>query len=310
MTHVLAAVMVAWHLIFATMMMMGVGGGTPPAQPAGYQGPADLVASPSAFWGLRAVSAAYAAAQGKLINACLPLDALCTDINSDTSGNLSASMLATLGCNNTTSICTVKTLYDQSGALACAASTVCDVTQATAGNRPTLVLAGAANGCPSTSLPCMAFVLASAQCLVSANSYTQAQPLSIENVSIRTGNTSTAQRVIGFTLAAASLGYGAANLANISFGTLQTVAATDSAWHALQGIGSNTVGALAVDGATTAANNGINAPAAQIEIGARSTSCVNGAFDGKMTETGVWPIAFSAGNIADLNSNAHSYWGF
>jgi hypothetical protein len=304
------ATLLTWHLILATMMMMGIGAETPPAQQVVYQGPGDVVSGASAFWGLRAYNAAYAAAQSKLINACLPLDALCTDINSDTSGNLSVSMLATLGCNNTTSICTVKTLYDQSAALACAGSTACDITQATAANRPTLVLAGAANGCPVTTLPCMAFVRASLQVLKSANTYTQAQPISVELVGIRTATFTSANRAILFGAGVAPFiqWTNSANTMSISAGTVQTLSVSDSSWHAVQGVWSNTVGSLSADGVTSTANNGTSTPAGVVDIGANANG--SAGLDGKLTEAGIWPIAFSAGNISGLNSNAHTYWGF
>ena len=90
-------------------------GGSPPS----YTGPGDVVSGAVAWWGLRAYNGTYAASLGKLANICTPLDAVCADVNSDTSGNFNLSGTGALLCNNSTSICTVKILYDQSGALSC-----------------------------------------------------------------------------------------------------------------------------------------------------------------------------------------------
>lgn len=297
------------NFAFAQVSLTGAGLAKPNAV-AAYSGPGDVVSGASAFWGLRAYNNAYAVAQKKLANICLPLDAVCADVNSDTNGNFNISAVGTLTCNNSTTICTVKTLYDQSGALACAGGTACDVTQATIGNRPTLVLAGAANGCTNIALPCMAFALASTQCLFTSVGYTQAQPLSLHMVAIRTGNLTTVQQGIGFSAVAQVMGWSSTAVVRITFGTPQTVAATDSAWHNIDGIASNSVGALSVDGATTTANNGTGAPsAAQIEIGSRSIACLQ-PLDGKMNETAIYPFAFNAGNFSGLNTNVHTYWNF
>ncbi len=286
------------------------GGGLPtPAIPT-YTGPGDVVASASAFWGLRAYNVAYAAGLNKLANVCLPADSVCADATSDANGNLVLpGSLST--CANAVTICTVKTLYDQSGALACAAGTNCDVTQATIANRPTLVIPGAANGCPTTAGYCMAFVRANALRLASSNAITLSQPISLEFVGNRTGTTSNGQGALAFNSATQQIGWNAGtNAIRIGFGTFQTLAANDNTWHAVQGVASNTVGSLNADGAGSAANNGANAPAAAtIVLGCQASAGTN-CVDGVMTEAGIWPIAFSGANIAALNTNQHNYWGF
>lgn len=288
------------------------GAGLPkPTAVASYSGPGDVVSTAAAFWGLRAYNGAYAAALSKLANICAPLDAMCADVSSDVNGNFNLSAVGTLACNNTVSICTVKTLYDQSGALACAAGTACDVTQVTIANRPTLVVPGAANGCPSTAGYCMAFALASVQCLFTATSFTLAQPFSYHSVGIRTGNVTTLQNMLAFTSAAQLLGFSnAANTVRVAAGSAVTAAGNDSVWHNIDAVINNTSGALAVDGASTAGTVGASAPSAVvIEFGARSTACIQ-SLDGKMIEGGIWPVAFSGANLTALNSNAHTYWGF
>ncbi len=278
---------------------------------ASYTGPGDVVASASAFWGLRAYNAAYATGLNKLANICLPADAVCADATSDANGNLVLpGSLST--CANSVTICTVKTLYDQSGALACAAGTNCDVTQATIANRPTLVIPGAANGCPTTAGYCMAFVRASSQCFASANAFTQTQPFSFSFVGNRTGSTTSANIAVGFAVSAESIGWQvSANVGRMNFGTVfAPTGFNDNAWHAAQIIANGASSAFDFDGTSATGNAGTNAPSAvAILIGAGVSACAS-ALDGKLTEVGIWPIAFSAGNISGLNSNAHTYWGF
>lgn len=280
------------------------------ASAVAYSGPGDVVASASAFWGLRAYTAAYATGLGKLANVCTALDAVCADVSSDANGNFNISAVGSLACNNTVSICTIKTLYDQIGT-GCGGSN-CDVTQATIANRPTLVVAGAANGCPSTSLPCMNFAGASSQCLAGTNSYTQAQPFSISLVGQRPTPGSIAVSV-GF-LSTRYVGWAvSANTVNSKWASaspITTASASDAAYHSLQFIISSSIGSISVDGATTAGNSGTGTPATAPVIGAGSTNCVTTPLSGFIAEAGIWPIGFSAGNISGLNSNAHSYWGF
>src|SRR6266436_5012205 len=119
---------------------------------ATYVGPGNVISGAVTFWGLRAYSASYASGLGKIANICTPLDAVCADVSSDVNGNFNLAAVGSLTCNNSVSICTVKTFYDQVGT---ACSGPCDMTQATIANRPTLVVPGAANGCPTTAKFCM-----------------------------------------------------------------------------------------------------------------------------------------------------------
>lgn len=298
----------AWH----SVLQVSVGGA-----PAAYQGPGDIVASAAMWWGLRGYTAAFSGAVANICDAATGL--VCADVTFATVagvGTLTMPLIGGLACNNVTNICQIKTLYDQSGALACAGSTACDVTQATAALRPTLVVAGAANGCPSTTMPCVSFVAASTTCLASATPYTRVLPISAAFVGIRTGNTSAINAAIGtggnFALPILVGWSSSADTGRITAGSLQTIGSfTDSTWHAVQSIWSNTVGAFSFDGSTTAGNNGTNAPSGHTPVfgGNTSASCAN-PLEGKLTEGGMWPLAFSAQNISDLNANAHSYWGF
>lgn len=288
-----------------------VGSGGASTAAGGYVGPGNILSGASAFWGLRAYSAAFAAGLNRLANICLPSDTLCADVPSDLNGNLALpASLST--CNNSTVICTVKTLYDQSGALACAGSTACDVTNATIGTRPTLVVAAAANGCPNVGKPCMAFVRASTQCLASATTLTASQPLSFVLVGIRTGSTTLQNSGIAFGAGTSVVGWNAStDTGLINFGTALTAASfTDNTWHAVQAIASNASSAFDFDGSTNAGTAGANGTSSAPVLGGRAAGCVAASLDGKMVEAGVWLGAFSAGNVTSLNTNAHAYWGF
>lgn len=280
-------------------------GGAPPA----YTGPGDVVSGAAAFWGLRGYNAAFS---GAVANICDQATGLVCSDATWANGVLTIPSIGGLTCDNVTNLCQVKTLYDQSGALACAGSTACDLSQATAALRPTLVVAGAANGCPTTSFPCMAFVRASTQCLLKATSYTRVQPISVIFTGTRTGNTTLAQQVLAANSAALAIGWTtSADTIRISAGTgVNQASVVDNSWHAVQGIWSSSVGAISADGTTTTTNNGANAfSSSSLVLGAQNTTCTTSALDGKLVEVGIWPADITA-SIAAFNSNVHSYWGF
>ena len=278
---------------------------------ASYVGPLDAVPGAAVFWGLQAKTAAYATGLGKLANVCTALDAVCADVSSDANGNFNISAVGSLACNNTISICTVKTLYDQVGT-ACAGSTVCDATQATSANRPTLVVPGATNGCTNVAKPCLQFVAASSQCLFGANTYTQAQPFSFSVVGQRP--TSGAINVtIGFNTNR-FIGWSATANTTISKWTTTTpqptATASDATFHSIQYIVSNTVGSTSVDGSTTAGVTGTQALANAPIVGSAASNCATTPLGGFLSQAIIYPSALSSQNITDLNANDHSNWGF
>jgi len=312
-----AFLVVVWVLCSAQSPLLGFPPGTfsnraaldAAAAPPAYTGPGDVISGAAAFWGLRGYTAAFSGAVANICDAAT--GATCADATW-AAGVLTLPTIGGSPCDNSVNICQVKTLYDQSGALACAGSTACDLTQATAALRPTLVVAGAANGCPATSFPCMAFVRASTQCLLKATSYTRVQPISVIFTGIRTGNTTLAQQVVAANSAALAIGWTtSADTIRISAGTgVNQASVVDNSWHAVQGIWSSSVGAISADGTTTTTNNGANAfSSSSLVLGAQNTTCTTSALDGKLVEAGIWPADITA-SIAALNSNAHSYWGF
>jgi hypothetical protein len=118
-----ALIAVAWTVFAASSASSGAhaqmlltGAGSSKSGGGGvFTGVLDIVPTAVAGWGLRAPSAAYATGLGKLANICTPSDALCADVNSDANGNFNLAGTPSLTCNNSTSICTIKTFYDLSG---------------------------------------------------------------------------------------------------------------------------------------------------------------------------------------------------
>src|SRR5258706_14710917 len=144
------------HIAFTWLALCSVAFGQvgqipAPLQPfsGGYQGPGNVVTTGWIFWfGLRAFSAATAGT--KAANICNSGDANCADVNTLANGNFDVATAtgAPLNCGGAGGTCTIKTLYDKSGATNC--TTACDFTQATIASRPTLVF-----NCINTTLPCI-----------------------------------------------------------------------------------------------------------------------------------------------------------
>jgi hypothetical protein len=289
----------------AQLTLMGVGGGYSGGGGGGaYVGPGDKVSGASMWWGLRAYSAA--AAGTRAANICNSGDANCADINTLSNGNFDVvtAQGAPLSCGGSGGTCTIKTMYDQTGALACAGSTACDVTQATIANRPTLVFS-----CIG-SLPCAAFARSGPQGLVTAASFTRAQPASAAFVGERTATFTSIQTAIGGGGSLTLIGWANnANILRIASGTNIGLGSADSVFHAVQGTWSSTVGALSADGSSNTGQN-TGATGFSVAIGFGSNNAGANGMDGRLTEGGIWPLAFTTQNISDLNSNAHSYWGF
>lgn len=112
-----------------------------------------------------------------------------------------------------------------------------------------------------------------------------------------------------FVAEAQFVGWGnAANNGRTSFGAnINTAGFNDAVWHATQIVVNAASSSFNFDGASNATSPGTNAPsAAIIAFGGLNNTCTSGT-DGKMTEAGVWPVAFSGANITALNANAHAY---
>lgn len=297
---VLALALFACPTADAQLTLTGAGKTTVAA--AAFSGPGDIVASAKGWWGLRAYSVADKG--NRLINVCNVSDVACADMSSDaTTGAL---VVTTVGGSDCTMVvCTIKTMYDRSGANNCSAA-ACDITQATISKRPQLVVS-----CRS-SKPCARFVNANAQVLANAGFTSLSVPYTISSVAIHTGGSGGVQAILCSASAAfACMAYdqNAANQIYLYGGTNSLIGtATFNVMHAAQGVfqasadiyidGTDTTGSLTSPGAFSGL----------LYMGALT----NNSFwlDGDIQEVGIWPAAFSAGNESSMNSNQHNYWGF
>lgn len=279
----------AWHSVLQVSIA---------SAPAGYTGPGDAVPSAAMWWGLRGYNTAFT---GNVANIC---DSATGLVCADVTWSGTALVMPTIGgvaCNNVGNICKVKILYDQTGN-----GFHLNNNARAVGTWPTLTLS-----CIGT-FPCMTFTSASSQCLNSTGNFSQAGPTSMEFVGARTANFTTAQRAIslasgigsrnvGWTTSASTLGGGG------GLPSLGSIA--DSAFHAAQFVLNDAASSSNADG--TSASGTVTGTIGSATAGFGGNQICTAQFiDGQLTEGGVWPVAFSAGNITDLNTNAHSYWGF
>jgi hypothetical protein len=268
-----------------------------------YVGPGDVVASAYEWWGLRAYSAAYATATGRIANICTPADAVCADVLSDTNGNFNLAGTPSLTCNNVGSICTVKILYDQSGSTNCSGPVACDVSSNTIANRPILTI-----NCIG-SLPCMNFSTNSQVLIGVANqASSQAQPITISGIIERTANFTTQEVALSISGGTTQL-YFPATTGQIAgyAGSVSVAAAANSVFHAVQWLASGASSILYIDGSSNSVNSGTLA----INSGSTSSIAGSGGLNaGNIMELGIWASAFSAGNQSSMNTNQHTYWGF
>lgn len=276
----------------------------------GFVGAGDLTitATVQAYWGLRAWTSATRG--NKLINACNSTggtDVGCGDMFSDaTTGILASATIGGITCPGAN--CTVKTIYDISGQTNCS-SAVCDLTQATVANRPTLGISGV------NSRPCMQFTAASSQSLVNSTNFapvSATQPFTVSYVADRTGATGAIGNVIE---SGASIQIGFFSSANTIFeyagGSVASLGSvTDSTFHAVQNILNGASSVIYVDGSSNSVSAGANPWGSILTMGGSAgtgnklTACV--------TEVSIWHGGFSSGDNSTVNANQHgsSGWNF
>ena len=273
------------------------GGGT-------YTGPGDVVSSPLIWWGLRAYSAA--AAGTKAARVCNASDASCADINTLANGDFDLTTVRGAPLNCTDDACTIKTLYDQTGANNCEGSVPCDVTNATIANRPTLKFdCGGGKACAH-------FNGTSSQLnVVIRHDTSYPQPISGSAVAERTGNFSASGDIFAEVFGSTILfRFSAApNLAEIrAQGGIIQPAQTDGSPHSMQLVFNGASSVMVIDGASTTGNPG---PSGLVGF---STFSIGGAgsefMAGYLSEIGWWNGAFSSGQQTSLTSNQRAYYAF
>jgi hypothetical protein len=287
----------------AQMLKTIVDFGPPRAAPS-YSGPGNVVTGAVAWWGLRGYNAAYSGNVAQICDSATGL--VCATVTWTAAGGLSVPLIGGIACNNTTAICVIATLYDQSGAGSCLGA--CNLTQATNANRPIFVVPGASNGCTSAASYCMKF--ATSDVLTNTAGISQFQPFTVSAVVERTSVFTTENDFL-LTTSSGFVANGFSSSANtvVAYaGSTATATANDSTPHAIQTIFNGSSTLFYVDGvASPTGNAGGDALSGTIQVGEG-----NGGnyLNGILTEVGAWVIGFSSGQQSSMNSNQHTYWGF
>lgn len=268
---------------------------------AAYQGPGDIVSGALAFWSCRAYSLAKAGTKAyRIVRAS---DSAQTDINSLANG-LCDVPTPTAFCASTT--CKVVTYYDQTGALACAGSTACDLTQATSANQPALTISALSGSPCATDSGVTGIALSTAAVLA------QAQPFTLTGIGERTGNLTGAQRLINSNGSATNFGWrSTANTVGMQSGTI-TATASDSAYHAFVVTYSNGgTSSIVVDGAATTGTLGAISLGGLFVVMNDATGSGD-PMTGSFCEAGAWPSLFNSTQYGNMNGNMHGVngWNF
>ena len=277
-----------------------------------YSGPGDVVSGASFWFGLRGYNAAFS---GSVANICdNSTGTTCADATwSGSTLTIPTTPYAGTPCDNSTHKCTVKILYDQSGATACnGLASNCTVSQATLADRPILVMPGTANGCPTTSFPCMDFSGVSTAGLQSATAYNTGgvtQPISISAVFVQATTTAGDIMNVGGN---SNVFFTVTNTpaTAIFAGTNLTISTVVGTWYGVQTYPNGASSLINANNgalANTGAAGGGNAEGT-VQVG---WDTFNGPLPGKMVEIGAWGnITFTAPQIAALAHNQCTYWAF
>lgn len=286
-----------------TLPLLGAGLGAP-AVVASFQGPGDIV-SGALIWGSCA----------RVFNASLATTAtsLC-DLKDATTGTVSVCTLrgSSTGFVDLTGSYCVGSLTPTAACVAaaggaCKVSKVYDQTgtgnfwsTATAAAMPTLTFS-ALNGLPG--------IQCAGACVFPTPSITQSQPFSVSYVAERTGNLTTAQNVLSTSGGVVRVGFSAStNTATIVAGSAITATASDSAFHATQGVINGASSSLVIDGSATTGNAGTNVLSNPVNLATANGS--GASLTGIIMEVGIWPSAFNATQYGNLNTNQHGTSGY
>lgn len=282
-----------------------------------FVGPGDIQSTGWTFFlSLQGFNAAY---RGKALNVCAPSDSSCLDVNIVSNGNLDPAPLATLGCNNTTTICTIKTFYDQwaisSGNKNCGGA-ACDYSEATISFRALLVMPDIiTTGCTSNAFPCAQFV----NSFYTTATSTTGTPINslltvLQRCTIGAGNgcgNTSGTLIADLPLSCCGL-FLASNSPDFFWGATHSgaVAAADTIYHVMIGVANTSSSSFNVDNVSASFTTLAESPAFG-QLGADSnTPPLNDIFWGYVSTIAVNSQAFSAPTISALNANQHSNWGF
>ena len=283
----------------------------PAAISAAYQGPGDAKAVTWFFWGscARAFSASFAGGAGSICDlvqsptGASPGTAVCTlkiAANGfvDQTAYCPGSLTPSAACAAVTGGCRISTLYDQSGNSR-------PQINATNASQPAITFSSSPNG----TLPVMTGGSAVTQ-LYSPASYTINAPITYSAVYVRTAAPTAAGQLIGSGSGGNSFisAGNSANTAQVNGGTSVTASATDSSWHSLQGLISNSAGncAINVDGSDTASLTCGTAGFSADYIRIFRNGTTGTQMQGSIAEIGFYAATSTASDRNAVSSNQHS----
>jgi hypothetical protein len=281
----------------------GAGLGTPSSGGGSYTGPGNLGLSASiyAFVGFRAYNASYAAGgSGHAMDVCDTATGLiCTTVNYLSSGLFDKTTAS--GLSQCASSCSVKQMYDSSGANNCN-SGPCNFSNNIGNLTNWPVLQFNANG----SLPALKCASANSSVLIMNNpNGALSQPFTLSSVAERTTPPSAAFSDIltdgnidgGFNSTTSQL--------QMFANSVVTASATDNVLHAIQYAFNSSSSTIYVDGTNTGVNPGTagHPSNADVRICGSSSSQF---LDGYVMEVSLWSGAFSGSDNSAMNSNQHS----
>lgn len=288
------------------------GPGTAHSTGTTYTGPGDIQASGIVHWaGLRAYSTATRG--NRVAQVCTTISTVdtCVDMNSDaTTGMIVLTTIGGLTCNNSTVLCNVKNLYDQSGALKCSGATACDWTEPSVALRPSLI-----TSCLG-ALPCMGFVRASSSALgITGLAAAVSQPISTSVVANRTGSTTSISGMhgLGGPNFQRQMAFDTTNRVYIfgGSGNVNSATVSNNAWHAFQGVFNGSSSLVNLDGVDGSTANGGSDGLDTATTSVFGQDRFNDFLDGSMVEIGAWSVSFTTTGVsASMSSNQHTAWGF
>ena len=283
---------------------------------AGYVGPGDC-ASYTAWWGLRAYSAAVAATgtQAAVDLRRVSDSATCTALIG-TSGDLDLTVGTPCGGSTVTawigaSTATVSKIYDQTNGSACSAAS-CDLVQATTSRQPQLLLTG---GGGSGTRPYLSKNAGNDGAMVGANNFIPNAAFEMSLSIMASRNTSNTSRFLRSNSNGGTDGIGMTTIGGTEAWGLSgcLVAATDSVWHAGNGRAANGVingTTFNVDGVegvcitSIGDNAGVGAPPQILNpVGIGAAVMLFG--EGGFADNALW----SSGLRTSLCHNQRLYWG-
>lgn len=292
---VLGCLLAASVMAQSQLTLLGAGPGQ--AGCAAYTGPGDVVASATAWWGLRGYSAAYSTGSNPAADIIRASDSTSTTINITSCGDLNVAAVTSF-CASTT--CKFTQLYDQTG-------NGHHLTQGTDANRPTLTA-----NCIKTTYPCLGLVRASALRMFSDNFPNLSTTYAFVGLAMRTGSVTSASPILDYNGSNPYLLYNGTNTVCWAASGVclnDTSTGTPSVWHAVTASVTTNSRTLVVDTTvTTNTTSGSALNGAPVWIGCKGAGAE--CLDGNQVEAGVWPAVITGASATSMNSNIKTYWGY